>query len=129
MRLLLDAQPLIWHRSGDARLPEQVRAALADPDNELFISESTFWEIAIKASLKKLELLGGVESLHAEWIESGAAQALPVEWRHTRRVIDLPFLHRDPFDRMLVAQALVEQMTIVTGDPHIAGYPGVKVLW
>lgn len=52
-----------------------------------------------------------------------------MEWRHTRRVVDLPFLHRDPFDRMLVAQALVEQMTIVTGDPHISAYPGVKVLW
>lgn len=129
MRLLLDAQPLLWHRAGDPRLPERVRTALAGADNELFISESTFWEIAIKGSLKKLELLGGVESLHAEWIESGAAQALPVEWRHTRRVVDLPFLHRDPFDRMLVAQALTDRMTIVTGDPHIAAYPGVKVLW
>ena len=129
MRLLLDAQPLIWHRAGDPRLPERVRAALADNGSELFISESTFWEMAIKASLKKLELLGGVESLHAEWIESGAAEALPVEWRHTRRVVDLPFLHRDPFDRMLVVQALTERMTLVTGDPRIAAYPGVKVLW
>lgn len=129
MRLLIDAQPLIWHRSGDPRLPEKVRAALVERGNDLFIGEGTFWEMAIKTSLKKLELLGGVESLRSEWIDSGAAQALPVEWRHTRRVVDLPFLHRDPFDRLLIAQALTEKLTIITGDPQIAAYPGVKVLW
>jgi PIN domain nuclease of toxin-antitoxin system len=129
MRLLLDAQPLIWHRSGDPRLPEKVRTALSSGEHDLHISEGTFWEIAMKVSLKKLELLGGVESLRAEWIESGAARALPVEWRHTRRVIDLPFLHRDPFDRLLVAQALTERMTVVSGDPQITAYPGVKALW
>jgi PIN domain nuclease of toxin-antitoxin system len=129
MRLLLDAQPLIWHSSGDTRLPERVRTALRDGNHELFISEATFWEIAIKFSLKKLEVLGGVESLRSEWIESGGAQAVPVEWRHSRRVFDLPFLHRDPFDRFLVSQALTERLTLVTGDPHLAAYPGVKVLW
>ena len=129
MRLLVDAQPLIWHRAGDPRLPEKVRQALADEDNELFISEATWWEICVKLSLKKLELTGGVDGLREEWIGRGAAEALPIEWRHTRRLVDLPFVHRDPFDRMLVAQALTENLMIVGGAPTFAQYPGVKVFW
>jgi PIN domain nuclease of toxin-antitoxin system len=129
MRLLVDAQPLIWHRAGDARLPEKVRHVLAKADHELFISEATWWEICVKLSLKKLELLGGVDSLREEWIGRGVAESLPVEWRHTRRLVDLPFVHRDPFDRMLVAQGLTEGLTIVGGDSCFARYPGVKVFW
>jgi PIN domain nuclease of toxin-antitoxin system len=129
MRLLVDAQPLIWHRAGDPRLPEKVRQALADEDNELFISEATWWEICVKLSLKKLELTGGVDGLREEWIGRGAAEALPIEWRHTRRLVDLPFVHRDPFDRLLVAQALTENLTIVGGDSSFCGYNGAKVFW
>lgn len=129
MRLLIDAQPLIWHRAGDPRLPEKVRQALASAENELLISEATWWEICLKVSLKKLELLGGVDGLREEWIGRGVAESLPVAWRHTRRLVDLPFVHRDPFDRMLVAQALTEGLTIVGGDSCFARYPGVKVFW
>lgn len=129
MRLLVDAQPLIWHRAGDPRLPEKVRQALSDEDNELFISEATWWEICVKLSLKKLELTGGVDGLREKWIGRGAAEALPIEWRHTRRLVDLPFVHRDPFDRMLVAQALTENLMIVGGAPTFTQYPGVKVFW
>jgi PIN domain nuclease of toxin-antitoxin system len=129
MRLLLDAQTLIWHRAGDTRLPEKVRDALTGPDNDLFISEATWWEISVKFSLKKLELLGGVDGLREEWIDRGVAFSLPIEWRHTRRLVDLPFVHRDPFDRMLVAQALSENLTIVGGDPVFPQYSGLKVFW
>lgn len=129
MKLLVDAQPLLWHRAKDPRLPETVRQALADTANDLFISEATFWELCLKVSLKKLELLGGVDGLRGEWIGRGAAEALPVEWRHMRRIVDLPFLHRDPFDRMLVAQAMEEDLRIVTGDPFVARYPGITTLW
>jgi PIN domain nuclease of toxin-antitoxin system len=129
MKLLVDAQPLIWHRAGDPRLPEKVRHALADDRNELFISEVTWWEICLKSSLKKLELLGGVDGLREEWIGRGAAEALPVEWRHSRRLVDLPFVHRDPFDRMLVVQAMTERLTIVGGDSCFGRYPGVDVFW
>jgi PIN domain nuclease of toxin-antitoxin system len=102
---------------------------LADVASELFISEATWWGISLKLSLGKLELLGGVDSLREEWIGRGVAEPLPVEWRHTRRLVDLPFVHRDPFDRVLVAQALTENLTIAGGDPCFAGYPGVKVFW
>jgi PIN domain nuclease of toxin-antitoxin system len=129
MRLLVDAQPLLWHRARDPRLTEKVREALASEENDLFVSEATWWEIGIKVSLGKLELLGGVDGLREEWIGRGAAEALPVEWRHTRRVVDLPFVHRDPFDRMLVAQALTEKLTIVGGDSCFGRYVGVDVFW
>jgi PIN domain nuclease of toxin-antitoxin system len=129
MRLLLDAQTLIWHRAGDERLPEKVRHALTAPDNDLFISEATWWEICVKVSLKKLELQGGVDGLRDEWIGRGVAFPLPVEWRHTRRLVDLPFVHRDPFDRMLVVQALTENLAIVGGDPVFGQYSGVRVFW
>ena len=129
MRLLVDAQPLIWHRARDPRLPEKVREALASEENDLFVSEATWWEIGIKVSLGKLEMLGGLDGLREEWIWRGAADALPVEWRHTRRLVYLPFVHRDPFDRMLVAQALTEKLTIVGGDSCFGRYPGVDVFW
>jgi len=129
MRLLLDAQALIWHRAGDSRLPVKVREALSTAQNELFISEATWWEICVKLSLGKLELTGGVDGLREEWIGRGAAESLPVEWRHTRRLVDLPFVHRDPFDRMLVVQALTENLTIVGEDPCFVQYSGVKVFW
>lgn len=70
-----------------------------------------------------------MDGLREEWIGRGAAEPLPVEWRHTRRLVDLPLVHRDPFDRMLVAQALTENLTIVGGDSFFAHYPGVDVLW
>lgn len=129
MRLLVDAQPLIWHRARDPRLPEKVREALASEENDLFVSEATWWEIGIKVSLGKLEMLGGLDGLREEWIGRGAAEALPVEWRHTRRLVNLPFVHRDPFDRMLVAQALTEKLTIVGGASCFGRYPGVDVFW
>ena len=110
-------------------MPEKVRHALADDRNELFISEVTWWEICLKLSLKKLELLGGVDGLREEWIGRGAAEALPVEWCHSRRLVDLPFVHRDPFDRMLVVQAMTERLTIVGGDSCFGQYPGVDVFW
>lgn len=110
-------------------MPEKVRLALADLRNDLFISEVTWWEICLKLSMGKLELLGGVDGLREEWIGRGAAEALTLEWRHSRRLVDLPFVHRDPFDRLLVVQALTERLTIVGGDACFGRYPGVDVFW
>jgi len=129
MDCLVDAHALLWHRAGDRRLPRRVRAILGGDGDDLHVSDATFWELSIKHSLGRLELEGGVESLHEEWIGQGVAAALPVRWAHILRVGQLPQLHGDPFDRMLVAQALVENLVVLTGDPHIAGYPGVQVLW
>ena len=129
MRLLIDGHALLWHRDQNPSLSPAAREALEDPAHDLWISEATFWELAIKVSLKKLELLGGLESLREEWIDRGVAQPLPVAWPHIRRTIDLPFHHRDPFDRLLVAQCLSEKMTLLTGDATLRSYPGIKTLW
>jgi PIN domain nuclease of toxin-antitoxin system len=129
MSYLVDAHALIWHRDGDARLPRAVRQLLGDGDERLYISDATFWELTIKHSLGKLTLVGGLESLHHEWIGQEVAVPLPIEWRHIRRVGELPILHGDPFDRMLVAQALCEGLSVVTGDPQIHQYPGLNVFW
>lgn len=129
MRLLLDAHTLIWHKDGDAKLPESLSAMLEDAGNELVISAGTFWEMGLKESLGKLKIDGGVASLYEEWVHSGVASWLPVEWAHLRQNFQLPWIHRDPFDRLLVAQALVENLALVSHDPHIRQYPGVQVIW
>ena len=129
MKLLIDGHALIWHRNQDPALSQVARESLESPKNELWISEATFWELAIKVSIKKLDLLGGLESLREEWINDGVARPLPIDWSHIRRTIDLPFHHRDPFDRILVAQCLAEKMTLLTNDTLLQQYPGIKTLW
>jgi PIN domain nuclease of toxin-antitoxin system len=128
MRLLIDAHSLIWHADGDDRLPEMVSRAMEDPTNEILISAVTFWELSLKESLGKLTFRHGVETLHTAWIASGAAAMLPVEWPHISRASKLPWLHRDPFDRLLVAQASFERLHLVTCDHQIRQYPGVEFL-
>ena len=97
--------------------------------NELFISPATLWELGIKESLGKLKIKGGVEALHEEWLVSGVAESLPMRWVEIQRVMILPWIHRDPFDRLLVAQALVNNLRIVTDDCNILRCRGVKVYW
>jgi PIN domain nuclease of toxin-antitoxin system len=129
VKLLIDGHALLWHRDQNPSLSLTARAALENPKNELWISEATFWELAIKVSLKKLALLGGLESLREEWIDQEIAKPLPISWTHIRRTIDLPFHHRDPFDRILVAQCLTEKMTLLTGDSQLHQYSAIKTLW
>ncbi len=128
MKILLDAHAAIWHKTDDPRLSRTASDALENPRNELFISVVTFWELGIKESLGKLKIRGGVDDLHAEWIGSGAASLLQIEWKHLRRNLALPWLHRDPFDRLLISQALAEGMKLVTVDSEIRKYPGVQIV-
>ena len=127
MRLLLDTHALIWFLKGDVDLSDDARNAMQDAGNLRFVSAASFWEIAIKVALGKIqldvpfsELRTVVKKLGFEW--------LPIEFEHTLQVTSLPLLHRDPFDRMLIAQALVEQLTVVTRDPWFPQY-GVPVVW
>jgi len=129
MSYLLDAHVLIWHRSGDTRLPVGVRSLLSSDTALLYISDAVLWELTIKHALGKLTLVGGVESLYQEWIGSEVARSLGIEWNHIRRVGQLPQLHRDPFDRLLVSQSMHEGLTVITGDPQIQQYPGIKFFW
>ncbi|MBI2059680.1 MAG: type II toxin-antitoxin system VapC family toxin [Nitrospirae bacterium] len=127
MRVLLDTHAFLWFVTGDRRLSRPALRALEKKGDEIFLSAASVWEIAIKASLARLVLPAPVREYVAEKMEQGL-RLLPVEWSHAAAVEKLPFHHRDPFDRLLVAQALAESMPMVTGDRTFRAY-GVEVIW
>ncbi len=118
MDLLLDTHAVIWWLADDPALTPAQRRVITDKRNSLFVSAASVWEISIKRSLGKIDIdLGYTEVLRAQgFIE------LPISWIHAREVWLLPMHHRDPFDRLLVAQARVEPMVLVTSDPEIPRY-------
>lgn len=122
--LLLDTQVVLWAWSDARRLTPTAWAAIADPDRRIVVSAVSLWEIAIKRSLGKL--IAPV-NLGARLVANGA-QLLEIAPKHAEAVGELPWHHRDPFDRLLVAQALIEGMTIVSCDAELARY-GVTVVW
>lgn len=127
MRLLLDTHAFLWFVTGDAQLSRGARRALEAADNELILSAASVWELAIKAGLGRLTLPGSVATYVAEKVEQGL-RVLSVDWTHAAAVEKLPPHHRDPFDRLLAAQALLENLPLVTGDRAFRAY-GVKVVW
>ena len=122
MSFLLDTQVLLWLFLRSDRMKKSVRARLSDPENLVFASAVSTWEIAIKAELGKLELPGTLATYLPERIERSALRELPVMSKHTYAVFDLPPHHRDPFDRLLIAQAQIESLTVVTADSIFRKY-------
>ena len=127
MKLLLDTHAFLWFVTGDERLSLRARRALAAEDNELLLSAASVWEMAIKARLGRLALPGTVREYVAEKA-AGGITILPIEWTHAAAVENLPLHHRDPFDRLIVAQALAENLSLVSADHAFRRY-GVKVVW
>ena len=124
-RLLLDTNVAVWLLLGDReRVSDPAVAALEDEHNEIAISAASVWEIAIKRSLGKLE----IEDRWARTLARLGFVPLPVTAVHAEAVESLPWHHRDPFDRLLVAQASVEGRTLVSADPRVAAYE-LDVLW
>lgn len=122
--LLVDTHVLLWWRADDPALSEPARALIAHPANDPFVSIASLWEIAIKRAAGKLEV---PDDLPDTTLERGFTW-LPISARHVWGVRALPLHHRDPFDRLLVAQALAEELPVVTADPRFAAY-GVDVRW
>jgi PIN domain nuclease of toxin-antitoxin system len=118
MNLLLDTQVLLWWLSDDDQLGSSARQAIEAPDNLCAVSAASIWEIAIKAALGKLDVPAGLEEILGR---EGFA-TLDVSTDHAWEVGRLPRLHRDPFDRMLVAQCRIEGLTLVTHDASLGGY-------
>ena len=128
MKLLLDTHALIWLAENDARLSAPARQALEDEKNDLFCSVASIWELAIKASLGKLKLSVQLDTAFRRRLEENGFAVLPVEYTHAAHVLSLPWHHRDPFDRLLVAQAALEQLALVSHDRQLDAY-GIVRIW
>ena len=113
MRLLLDTHVLLWWLADDRKLSKEARALIADANHQAIVSAASVWEVAIKAALRRIEI--ELDDLEDAILKSGF-QPLPITTQHAVRVGRLPHVHRDPFDRMLVAQAGVEELRLVTHD-------------
>lgn len=127
--LLVDSHTFLWASSDDPRLPSAVRIALEDRANQAFLSTASIWELAIKYASGRLLLPGEFRSFILEQSLRLTLEHLPVAAPHALAAAALPMHHRDPFDRILVAQAQVEGMVLVTRDAQIRGRYDVQTLW
>lgn len=127
MRLLLDTHAFLWWISDDKKLTRRARRAIAEPSNEVLFSAVSAWEIVLKASLGRLDLPEPADFI-PEQLDANAFNILPLHLSHALAVDGLPDHHRDPFDRLLVGQALSETIPIVSGDSQVARYP-IRVIW
>jgi PIN domain nuclease of toxin-antitoxin system len=128
VRLLLDTHAFLWWVTDAPELSRAARRAIADSRNECLLSIASCWEMAVKVGLGKLELSGKIERFLPEQMTSNGIRELTIETRHATRVARLPFHHRDPFDRLLAAQALEEDLAIVSSDPVFKRY-GLTRIW
>lgn len=128
MRLLLDTHALLWWITDSDKLSARARESIAAGSNELFWSAASSWEVGIKFALKRLLLPAAPEEYLPQHLELNAVERLAISERHAYRAAALPAHHADPFDRMLVAQAQLEGLRVVSADPLLARYD-VKIVW
>lgn len=127
-RILLDAHVWLWFNGEPERLNDEARRALVDPENDLVLSAASTWEIAIKHAAGRLELPAPPAQYIPARLAENNVRPLAIQQSHTLAAAALPLHHRDPFDRMLVAQARQEGLTLATADPRLRSY-GVSILW
>ncbi|RIK43819.1 MAG: PIN domain nuclease [Chloroflexi bacterium] len=123
MRFLLDTQIFIWWDSEPERLPPRLLAYCEDPTNALVLSVASVWEMQIKSQLGKLDLDRPLAAIIEEHQQENLLELLPIELPHVLALEQLPLYHKDPFDRVIVAQAIMEQLTILSVDSLFAHYP------
>jgi PIN domain nuclease of toxin-antitoxin system len=124
LKLILDTHAALWWLSGDERIGAAAEEHVADATNQILLSAAVVWEVAIKRSLGKLR---APDEFAATFLVGGA-QPLPISLEHAAEVERLPWHHRDPFDRLLIAQAIVERAALVSGDEAVRAYE-VRVVW
>jgi len=128
VRVLLDSHAFLWAATDDDRLPRPVVELIEEPSTRVFVSVATTWELTLKVLAGKLRLPRPPAEHFAEHLERFRSELLPIHQRHVSALPELPAIHADPFDRMLVAQALVEDIDLVTGDARLQRYP-VRTIW
>jgi len=128
VRLLLNTHVFLWWAEDAAALSRKARAAISDPANQCLLSVASCWEMAIKISLGKLRLPAPLEQFVPEQLSANGFEQQPINFRHVARVAKLPFHHRDPFDRLLIAQAIEEELALVSRDPVFKMYD-IRRVW
>jgi PIN domain nuclease of toxin-antitoxin system len=123
VKLLLDTHLLLWSAGQPERLSKEARALIESPQNELFFSSASLWEVVIKRGLGRDDFKVDARLLRRGLLDNGYSE-LPIGSEHVVAVDNLPPIHKDPFDRVLVAQAQVEGIILLTADPTVAEYPG-----
>lgn len=128
MRILLDTHTFLWTAVGSSQLSDRAKNLFLDTQNELYLSMASVWEMAIKSSLGKLTFHKPIESYILDILQENAIQLLNIDFRHVMRVSSLPFHHGDPFDRLLVSQAIEEKIPILSCDLAFDAY-SLERLW
>jgi len=127
VNLLIDTRAMLWFVAGDDRLSQKAREAIESTDAISYVSIASWWEIAVKCSLGKLKIAPPLEDFISERVDEGF-RVLAIETGHLPKLTSLPFHHRDPFDRLIISQAISEDMAVCTSDTHFTRY-GVRVVW
>ena len=128
MRVLLDTSSFLWFLAGSDKLSINARNYIVDINNELILSVGSLWEIAIKLSIGKIALLQPFGQLIPEQLQKNGIKVLPIELKHLSAMIALPFHHRDPFDRLIIAQGVAEGLPVISSDSMFSKY-NVEILW
>jgi len=128
MKLLLDTHTFLWFIGGNTNLSNTARNVIEDTSNQRFISIATLWEISIKVSIGKLKIGFAFTELVEQEVYGNAIEILEISSEHLDELVKLPFHHKDPFDRLIIAQSLVEDATLISKDAAFQSYP-IKLLW
>jgi len=127
MKLLLDTHIFLWFITADKQIPQKIIELISNLNNKRWISIASIWEIVIKMSLNKLEIKGGFQTIE-DFLGNNDVEILPISFNHTKRLLSLPLLHNDPFDRIIIAQSMIENLTIISKDNRFKDY-GIKIIW
>jgi PIN domain nuclease of toxin-antitoxin system len=125
---LLDTHAILWFLSGDERISTKSQKVISDPKNRCFISVASLWEMAIKMKIGKLDLAFDLKEL-ATHLSKNNIEILPIAFEHILETMDLEDHHRDPFDRIIIAQAKSERLTIISKDENFPKYAHIKLIW
>jgi len=128
VKLLIDTHAMLWILQGSTKLTEKAAEVFTDVDNEVFFSAVSYWEICLKISLGKLQLRDSWSTDLDHIFEKNMIRWLPLKKGHLLGIVNLPWIHRDPFDRMLIAQAMAEDLSFITADSNILKY-NIEVIW